>query len=321
MHPSFLLEVRSQCPIELTEQRANLQNDTRTSMPHFDSLRVVRPLLAGLFLVAVVNTDAMADDAATLESRIQKRSYNFKEAGKEVVYTLFVPNSYDADQPNKLLVLLHGLGSNPNQVIRYQGIVQQAEEHGYIVVAPYGYNERGWYGSRGYGNKFARGFRNRNKGTINEPENLGELSEKDVFNVLAIVREEFNIDDDRMYLAGHSMGGGGTFHIALKTPEIWAGLAPMSPAIYTSPHKLENARHLPFIVVQGDKDRLVPVAIARRWVKKMVELGIEHEYIEIPGGNHVSSIAKNPEMIATVFAFFNSHTRQEMNQLAGAVAE
>lgn len=295
-------------------------------MLYFDSLRAVRLFFAGLLLFSGVNTDllvdeAMADDAATLESRIQKRSYNFKEAGKEVVYTLFVPSSYDADQPNKLLVLLHGLGSNPNQVIRYKGVVQQAQEHGYIVVAPYGYNERGWYGSRGYGNKFARRFWNRKQATTNEPENLGELSEKDVFNVMEIVRKEFNIDDDRIYLAGHSMGGGGTLHIALKTPEIWAGLAPMSPAIYSSPDKLENARHLPFIVVQGDKDRLVPVAIARNWVKKMDELGITHEYIEIPGGNHFSSIAKNPQMIAKVFAFFNSHTRQETKQLVDTVAQ
>ena len=295
-------------------------------MLYFDSPRAVRLFFAGLLLFSGVNTDllvdeAMADDAATLESRIQKRSYNFKEAGKEVVYTLFVPSSYDADQPNKLLVLLHGLGSNPNQVIRYKGVVQQAQEHGYIVVAPYGYNERGWYGSRGYGNKFARRFWNRKQATTNEPENLGELSEKDVFNVMEIVRKEFNIDDDRIYLAGHSMGGGGTLHIALKTPEIWAGLAPMSPAIYSSPDKLENARHLPFIVVQGDKDRLVPVAIARNWVKKMDELGITHEYIEIPGGNHFSSIAKNPQMIAKVFAFFNSHTRQETKQLVDTVAQ
>ena len=52
-----------------------------------------------------------------------------------------------------LIVLLHGLGSNPQQVIRYKGIVEQAESRGYIVVAPFGYNERGWYGSRGKAKK------------------------------------------------------------------------------------------------------------------------------------------------------------------------
>ena len=81
--------------------------------------------------------------------------------------------------------MLHGLGSNPQQVIRYKGIVEQAESRGYIVVAPFGYNERGWYGSRG----------KTKKGTLeslflgenpNDPKNVGELSEMDVMNVLQI---------------------------------------------------------------------------------------------------------------------------------------
>ena len=32
-------------------------------------------------------------------------------------------------------------------------------------------------------------------------------------------------DRDRFALMGHSMGGGGTWHIGLKYPKIWAGLA------------------------------------------------------------------------------------------------
>ena len=41
------------------------------------------------------------------------------------------------------------------------------------------------------------------------PANLAELSEKGVFNVLEIVRKEFNVDPKRTYLMGHSMGGAG----------------------------------------------------------------------------------------------------------------
>ena len=65
------------------------------------------------------------------------------------------------------------------------------------------------------------------------------------------------------------------------------------------------------IFVQGDKDRLVPVSIARNWVAKLKELEMDYEYIEIKDGNHVSSITQNPEMIGKIFAFFNAHTRQE----------
>ena len=35
-------------------------------------------------------------------------------------------------------------------------------------------------------------------------------------NVLEIARRDFNIDADRIYLWGHSMGGAGTYHIAAR---------------------------------------------------------------------------------------------------------
>lgn len=248
--------------------------------------------------------------------RIQIRTYDFKEAGKKVEYALFVPTSYDAAKPSPMVVLLHGLGSNPPQVIRYQGIVEEAEKHGYIVVAPYGYNERGWYGSRGPG--IPRRFRRKRDEPSADPENLGELSEKDVFNVLALIRNEFIVDSDRIYLMGHSMGGGGTFYLGMKRPDLWAGLAPMSPAVYGNPDELKAVQHLQFIVIHGDSDRLVPVAIARRWVEKMKELGMTHEYIEIKDGNHVTSISRNPEMIGRIFAFFNAHQRQDAIELEPA---
>ena len=259
-------------------------------------------------------------ETASVHDRIQTRTYDFKDAEKEVEYTLFVPSGYDAAKPTPLIVLLHGLGSNPRQVIRYQGLVEGAEENGYIVVAPYGYNERGWYGSLGQDNEFARRFRRDQNAPLNEPENLGELSEKDVFNVLALIREEFTIDEDRIYLMGHSMGGGGTLYLGMKRADLWAGLAPMAPAIYSSPDQLEPVQHLSVIVVQGDSDRLVSVEIARRWVAKMEELGMSHEYIEIEDGNHVSSITRNPEMIGKIFAFFNAHKRRDAPEPAGAAA-
>ena len=94
----------------------------------------------------------------------------------------------------------------------------------------------------------------------------------------------------------------------------------MAPAIYSSPDQLEPVRHLPIIVVQGERDRLVPVATARRWVAKMKELGMAHEYIEIKDGNHVTSITRNPEMIGKIFAFFNAHARTDKPAPAGAAA-
>ena len=56
-----------------------------------------------------------------------------------------------------------------------------------------------------------------------------ELSEKDVMNVLKMIRKEFNVDERRTYLMGHSMGGAGTFYLASKYPQIWAAVAAIAP--------------------------------------------------------------------------------------------
>ncbi len=237
--------------------------------------------------------------------RIQDRSYHFKEAGKDMPYSLFVPSSYNGTAAYPLIVALHGLGSSADQMIRYRGLTDLAEEHGYIVAAPAGYNSHGWYGSLGPGkNRFSERFARGEP----DPENLGELSEKDVFNVLDIVKGEFKIDAKRVFLMGHSMGGGGTLYLGMKYSHLWAGLGPIAPAIYSNPNQLEKIATMPIIVVQGDEDRLVKVEVTRRWVEMMKRLSMPYQYIEIPGGDHVTVAPNN---LPAIFAFFNQHSRGE----------
>jgi len=259
-------------------------------------------LLTLSFFVAAV---ALGDADVAQQGTILKRTYDFKQAGKEMEYALYVPKSYNKKKKTPLIVLLHGLGSNPQTVIAYEGITAEAEKRGYIVVAPFGYNTGGWYGSQGPGKDFRIG-----RPPADAPANLGELSEQDVLNVLDLMRKEFKVDPKRTYLMGHSMGGGGTFYLGMKYKKNWAALAPMAPAIYSDPAELEKIRKIPIIVVQGDKDTLVPVDGTRRWVAKMEELKIPHKYIEIKDGNHIMSITRNPQMIAEVFDFFDQHPKK-----------
>lgn len=247
--------------------------------------------------VALAQPPAKKDAGKSTQSRIEKKNYDFKDAGKEMEYALFVPSTYDKEKKTPLMVALHGLGSNPQQIIRYRGLTDLAEKHGYIVVAPMGYNSRGWYGARSLV-----------KGNDSDPKNLSELSEKDVMNVLEIVRKDYKIDPDRIYLMGHSMGGGGTWHLGIKYPDIWAGLAPIAPAIFRPATDVEKIKHIPVILVQGDEDKLVPVAGARRWAEQMKKLDMTHEYIEVAGGDHVSIAAQN---LPKIFEFFDKHKKGE----------
>ncbi|MGQ9426684.1 carboxylesterase family protein [Gilvimarinus sp. F26214L] len=239
---------------------------------------------------------------------VNARTYFFEEAGKDMSYALYVPSTYDGSSETPLVVLLHGLTSNPDAVIGYEGLTEQAEKHGMIVVAPFGYNEGGWYGSRGHGNDF--GMKTANMFTEGAPENLGELSELDVLNVMEIIREEFAIDNDRTYLMGHSMGGAGTLYLGIKYSDQWAALAQMSPAVFGGPRgSLDNIKNVPILTVQGDKDELVPVAMVRELMTSFDGAGLTSKYIEIPDGDHVRVIARNPELMAEVFNFLAGHSR------------
>jgi poly(3-hydroxybutyrate) depolymerase len=259
--------------------------------------------VCGLATLAGAQPPQQKEQGKKTGDRIEKRTYDFKDAGKSMEYALFVPSGYDKEKKTPLMVALHGLGGNPQQMMRSKGLTDQAEKYGYIVVAPMGYNSGGWYGAK------APGGLGKGKGK-DTPANLGELSEKDVMNVLEIVRKEFTIDEKRIYLMGHSMGGGGTWHLGMKYPDIWAGLAPIAPAIFTAPTDLAKVKHIPVIVVQGDKDNLVPVTGTRKWVDKMKELAMTYEYLEIAGGDHGNVVGTG---MPKIFEFFEKQYKKDAN--------
>jgi dipeptidyl aminopeptidase/acylaminoacyl peptidase len=60
------------------------------------------------------------------------------------------------------------------------------------------------------------------------------------------------------------------------------------------------------MIVQGDADTLVPVENTRRWVEKLEELEMTHEYLEIAGGDHGNVISLG---MPDIFTFFEGHSR------------
>src|SRR5919204_5602923 len=112
------------------------------------------------------------------------------------------------------------------------------------------------------------------------------------------------IDENRIYLMGHSMEAIGTWKIAPKYPDIWAAIAPISGT--GAPATLERIRTVPEVVVHGDNDPTVSVNGSRTMVANVKELGTEHRYIEVPGGLHSDVVAPN---LAAILDFFDAHRK------------
>ena len=83
-------------------------------------MRMIRFSILAILLAGIVLPGLYAQPPSRKESttsRIQKKTYDFKEAGKEMEYAVFVPSNYDKAKKSPLVVLLHGLGSNPQQIM------------------------------------------------------------------------------------------------------------------------------------------------------------------------------------------------------------
>lgn len=233
------------------------------------------------------------------DARVQHRTYHFTDTNEELPYALFVSSKVTAGTPAPLIVNLHGLGVGAGFMLKGE-LLELAEAGGYVVVGPQGYNIGGWYGTP---------IITRDN-TPPTPANLSELSEKDVLNVLAMVRKEFNIDDKRTYLLGHSMGGAGTLHLGAKHAQNWAAIAAIAPAAFRlEPASLDAVKDtLPVMVVHGDADTLVPVDIGRRWAEYMQTNVKTHQYLEVKGADHGSVIDQG---MGDIFAWFAAHPKAE----------
>src|SRR5690606_29179033 len=168
------------------------------SFPPLARLRQTLCLVAG-FLIApciLVLTPSTAS-AQSLPTGPQVLTFYSDVDDTEQPYGLYLPANFDASRKYPLVVSLHGAGSNHRlNLKRVFGRTNDGDEtdveasryfpawedRDFIVVSPF---VRGTMGYQG-------------------------IAEKDVMDVLADVKERFPIDEDRTYLTGLSMGGGGT---------------------------------------------------------------------------------------------------------------
>jgi poly(3-hydroxybutyrate) depolymerase len=267
----------------------------RVTVPDRDGAFVRRSLeTARAFAARLV---AGEDPYATATGMVVK-AYRAEWDGTLQPYALYVPPGYDAKKRWPLIIALHGAYSDHRHNLRRVfGLDNRPGETDAeasrnelplpdvpaIVVSPLGRGElMGWDG----------------------------LGGEDVTRVMADVRRAYSIDPDHITLTGLSMGGGGTWAIGLRHPELFAALAPVcaaadfrrlvaprDAALYDldamdrlSPRALaENARHMQVFIFHGAKDPVVAVGDSRQMVERFRALGFlgkNVRYTELPNVGH-----------------------------------
>jgi predicted peptidase len=126
------------------------------------------------------------------------------------------------------------------------------------------------------------------------------------FEALQRTTAEFNVDPDRNYLTGLSMGGHGTWYMAYRHPDLFAAVAPICgwipemgrfrgsvPVVPEDsgpplPALARQLRTVPIWIFHGEMDRVVPVAGSREPAAALREAGANVRYTEFLGLDHDS---------------------------------
>ncbi len=141
-------------------------------------------------------------------------------------------------------------------------------------------------------------------------EDWGRL---DALEVLAEAKKNYNIDDEKVYLTGHSMGGHGTWYLGVTHPDQWAAIGPSAGWIsfwtYVS-HRMDshddelwkmmrrssrptdtyglvdNIADKGIYIIHGADDKVVRADQAHQMIDTLKAHGINYKYHEEPGAGH-----------------------------------
>jgi predicted esterase len=190
----------------------------------------------------------------------------------KVTYFAQLPPEYDPYRRYPCIISLHGAGTSALQQIDWWAgnyseqakmRLGQASRHGYIVLAP------AWAEPNQY--KY----------------NYSAREHAAVLYTLLDACRRFNIDVDRVFLSGHSMGGDAAWDIGLAHPHMWAGILPVvAKADKYVERYWENGRRLPMYFVTGEMDGNKIAQNAPQWNRYLNKHTYNVVVVEYQGRGH-----------------------------------
>jgi predicted peptidase len=178
-------------------------------------------------------------------------------------YLLFLPEGYgEKDKRWPLMLFLHGAGERGEDLnkVKVHGppkIVEKKKDFPFIVVSPQCPKDVWW----------------------NEKVEV-------LINLLDEIEARYNVDTERVYLTGLSMGGYGTWALGSKYPERFAAIAPICGGGLR--FMALGLTDMPIWVFHGAKDRVVPVKESEEMVKMIKARGGKAKLTVYPEAGHDS---------------------------------
>ena len=116
----------------------------------------------------------------------------------------------------------------------------------------------------------------------------GGWSSVDFNTLLKEVSAEYNVDPDRIYLTGYSMGGYGVWDLLSRNPEWFAAAVPIAGG--GDAERICKAKNVSVWAIHGDQDDVIPHSESEKMINALKKCGADAQLTLYPGVKHPSWI-------------------------------
>src|SRR4029079_18675047 len=211
--------------------------------------------------------------------------------GKEFFYSVDVPPSYDPERRYQVRFQLHGGVSRESNRPRGDGSIGALAGAEQIYILPTSWVDAMWW----------------------NPSQVENLQ-----TILDIVKRTYNVDENRVAVAGVSDGGTGAYYIAMRDMTPFSSFLTLNGFVLALTYVVagdlfpNNLRNKPFFVVNGGRDPLYPTRAVEPYVEHLKKSGVDLLYRPQPTGVH--NTAWWPDVKDSFEEFVRTHPRNPLPQ-------
>lgn len=191
----------------------------------------------------------------------------------DLQYLLYLPKAYETSPTTQwpLMLFLHGAGERTTNVfdISWHGppkLIRENHDLPFIIIAPQCPPKKWW----------------------DNPPLVAAL-----VDLLDETQKNYRVDTNRVYVTGLSMGGSGTWNLALRYPERFAAIAPICGTAYSKlvknakPKKVDAIKSMGIWIFHGAKDPTVSFNHSDRMNAALKEIGCtDLKYTKYANADH-----------------------------------
>ena len=208
------------------------------------------------------NTEQESETTADIADSFMQKAFQTTEA-VELKYWLYTPENPTTNMP--LIVYLHGgsgKGSDLNTVVKdgfpkYLKNGELGNVNAYVIIPQLPSSYKGWSDIK--------------------------VSLRDL---IVSTKNTYGINPDKISLTGHSMGGKGTYDIALAYPNLFSCIAPMSGSITLNDANINKLKDISVWAFVGSADTIVDPSSSINFINGLKQVNSNVELTIFDGAGH-----------------------------------